>query len=186
VVTFSGDKLLGGPQCGIIVGSRERIAKLRKSPLKRVLRVDKITLAGLEAVLRLYRDPDTLAERLPTLQWLTRPRDDIAAAAQRLLPAVEMHLPSPYRVRIVDCQSQIGSGSLPVDLLPSMALAIDAGPLRRGAGAAVARLLAALRALPVPVIGRLSGDAVMLDLRCLDDDALFVGQLDRLAVLLSA
>ncbi len=182
VVTFSGDKLLGGPQCGIVVGSRELIARLRKSPLKRVLRVDKITLAGLEVVLRLYQDPDTLAARLPTLKWLTRPRDDIAAAAQRLLPAVEMHLPSPYHARIVDCQSQIGSGSLPVDLLPSVALAIDTGQLRRGAGAAVARLLAALRALPVPVIGRLSGDAVMLDLRCLDDEALFVGQLDRLAV----
>jgi L-seryl-tRNA(Ser) seleniumtransferase len=186
VVTFSGDKLLGGPQCGIVVGRRELIARLRKSPLKRVLRVDKITLAALEAVLRLYQDPDTLVERLPTLRWLTRPREDIAAAAQRLLPVVEMHLPHPYRVHVVDCQSQIGSGSRPVDLLPSVALAVDAGQLRRGTGAAVARLLAALRALPVPVIGRLSGDAVMLDLRCLDDEALFAGQLDRLAVSLSA
>lgn len=186
MVTFSGDKLLGGPQCGIVVGRRDLIARLRKSPLKRVLRVDKITLAALEAVLRLYRDPDTLAERLPTLKWLTRSHQEIAAAAQRLLTAVEMHLPPPYRVRIVDCQSQIGSGSLPVNLLPSVALAIDAGQSRRGAGAASARLLAALRALPVPVIGRLNGDAVMLDLRCLDDEGLFAGQLDRLAIPLSA
>ncbi len=186
LVTFSGDKLLGGPQCGIVVGRRDLIARLRKSPLKRVLRVDKLTLAALEAVSRLYQDPDALAERLPTLKSLTRPREEIAAVAQRLLPAVETHLPPPYRARIVDCQSQIGSGSLPVDLLPSVALAIDAGQSGRGGGAAASRLLAALRALPVPVIGRLSGAAVMLDLRCLDDEALFAGQLDRLAVSLSA
>jgi L-seryl-tRNA(Ser) seleniumtransferase len=180
VVTFSGDKLLGGPQCGIVVGSRAAIAKLRKSPLKRALRVDKITLAALAAVLQLYRDPDTLAARLPTLKLLTRPYDEIAAAARRLLPAVEARLPHPYRVRIVDCQSQIGSGSLPVDLLPSAALAIDVGKGRRGAGAAASRLLAALRALPVPVIGRLNGDAAVLDLRCLEDEARFTQQLEHL------
>jgi len=177
LVTFSGDKLLGGPQAGLVVGSADLIAALAKNPLKRALRLDKIRLAALEAVLRLYADPDRLAARLPALRLLTRTRDEIAASAGRLCSPVARALDGVASAAIVETSSQIGSGALPVSLLPSAGLALS--PLAFGGGA-VEALAQRLRALPVPVIGRIEGGRVVLDLRCLEDEAGFLAQLDRL------
>lgn len=178
LVTFSGDKLLGGPQAGLVVGKRELVARLKKNPMKRALRVDKMTLAALEAVLRLYLNPDRLHEELPTIAALSRPTADIAEQAQRLLPVLQQALSANYAVAIADCSSQIGSGSLPVDLLPSKALSVTVAGKRRGAQAE--RIAKAFRALPVPVIGRISDGAFLLDLRCMTDEAGFAAQLKHL------
>jgi len=180
IVTFSGDKLLGGPQCGLIVGREDLIAKIKKNPMKRALRVDKMTLAALDAVLRLYTNPDRLKQELPTLRWLTRPLGDIEAQARRVLPALRAGLGAQVEARIIACTSQIGSGSLPVDALPSTGIALK--PPARRRGAAVEVLATAFRALPVPVIGRIKDGAFMLDLRCLDDEAGFIAQLDQLRI----
>ncbi len=179
VVTFSGDKLLGGPQAGFIVGRADLVAGINKNPLKRALRIDKARLAALEATLKLYRDPDRLAERLPTLRLLTRPAADIAAVARRLRAAVETKLGESFTVEVVDCGSEIGSGALPRQTVPSAGLAIRPG-MKRGAGRALADLAASLRRLPMPVIGRVEGGALILDLRCLDDEAGFVANLAAL------
>jgi L-seryl-tRNA(Ser) seleniumtransferase len=179
LVTFSGDKLLGGPQAGLVVGRSELIGRLARNPLKRALRLDKIRLAALEAVLRLYADPDRLAERLPTLRLLARPAEQIRALGERLLPAVERAFRDVAEVAVIETKSQIGSGALPVSLLPSAAVALR--PLRQRAGAAVEALVRALRALPIPVIGRIEAGRVVLDLRCLEDEAGFIKQLDALS-----
>jgi len=179
VVTFSGDKLLGGPQAGLIVGRKPLIDRIRKCPLKRALRLDKMTIAALEATLRLYLDPDRLRQRLPALRLLSRPRDEIRACATRLQPAFAAVLGARATVDVVDCSSQIGSGSLPVDRLPSAALSIRMA----GRGGGLDRLAARLRALPRPVIGRIHDNALVLDLRCLeaDGEAVLLAQLPLLA-----
>ncbi len=188
MVTFSGDKLLGGPQAGIIVGRADLVARLKKNPMKRAMRCDKMTIAALSAILRLYADPDRLAERVPVLRLLARKEDEIAAMGGRILPSLATKFGDAAMVEIAPCQSQIGSGSLPAERLPSQALVIRPtgrkGSGGKRAGAALDRIAASFRALPVPVIGRVQDDAFWLDLRCLeaDNEAAFLAQLGRLEV----
>ena len=175
VVTFSGDKLLGGPQCGLIVGRAALIARVKRNPMKRAMRADKLVLAALGAILPMYRDPERLSERLPALRLLARRREDIEAQARRLRAALASALAGFAAVSVVTCRSQVGSGALPVEALESAALALRP---RRGHG--LGRLAAAFRALPLPVLGRVADRALLFDLRCLEDDTALLGQLPHL------
>ncbi len=179
LVTFSGDKLLGGPQAGFIVGRRKWIETINRNPMKRALRLDKIRIAALEATLRLYRDPDRLAARLPTLRLLARPRHEIEKLASRLLPAVAPRLGAAFSAEIKRCKSQIGSGSLPLETIESAALVIRPSAARSG-GRVLAALAAAFRRLPLPVIGRIEDQSLVFDLRCLEDEKRFVENLAKL------
>jgi len=178
LVTFSGDKLLGGPQCGFIIGRADLIAAINRNPMKRALRIDKIRLAALAATLCLYRDPARLVQRLPTLRLLARKSDDIAMVARQMLPSVHKAVAGQFSVDVVACQSQIGSGALPLATLPSAALAFT--PAKEGGGRQLSALAAALRELPVPIIGRIAEDALLLDLRCLEDEAGFLAMIAAL------
>ena len=178
IITFSGDKLLGGPQAGYIAGNRELIAQVNQNPMKRALRVDKIRLAAIEATLRLYRDPDRLAERLPTLRFLARKLDDIAAQAQRFLAPLAGAVGPNFVVEICSCESQPGSGALPLSTIPSAGLAVRS----LHGGGQLTNLAARMRALPIPIIGRIESDALILDLRCLDDEAGFAADIAALDI----
>jgi L-seryl-tRNA(Ser) seleniumtransferase len=178
LVAFSGDKLLGGPQAGIIVGRSDLIRRLKKNPLKRALRVGKLTLAALEPVLALHQTPELLAAQLPTLRLLTRNATAIEAQTVRLLPFVRAALEEAYAVTAAPMTSQIGSGALPVDQLPSYGLRVS----KAGKRGNLIRLAAILRELPRPVIGRVVDKAMWLDMRCLDaaDEPEFLAQLNSL------
>jgi L-seryl-tRNA(Ser) seleniumtransferase len=179
IVTFSGDKLLGGPQSGIIAGRRDLIDQIRNNPLRRALRSDKLTLAALSEVLKIYRKPETLARELPTLQYLVKDESLIREQAVFLAPQLASCLPADFTVTPQPCLSQIGSGAMPVQNIPSYALAINATT-----DADIRRLSEAMRRLPCPVIGRLHEGKFLLDLRCLDDDEKFVEQARHLEHLL--
>lgn len=172
LVTFSGDKLLGGPQAGLVVGRADLVRRLNENPLKRALRLDKGRLAALETVLRLYLNPDRLIDRLPTLRLLTRTEPDIRATAHRVLPGVQAAW-ADREVTVEACRSQIGSGALPIDLLASAAITL--------AGRGLDGLAGELRALPRPVIGRINGGRLLLDCRCLepDEEGAFLAQLPK-------
>ena len=178
LVTFSGDKLLGGPQAGIIVGRRDLVQACARNPIKRAVRLDKVRLAALEATLKLYRDPDSLPQKLPTLRYFTRSPAELRTLAERLLPALAPLAAQAFEVSIRDCRSQIGSGALPQETIPSVAIAIAPAPGEH-AGRRLDALAAALRRLPVPVIGRIEKGALLLDLRCLDDDTEFASQISH-------
>lgn len=178
IVTFSGDKLLGGPQAGLIVGKKALIDRIKRHPMKRALRVSKLTLAALEATLLAYRNPEHLLRDVPTLRLLTRPLAQIEALAARLQPRLSEALGAAWRVEVMPVASQVGSGSLPVDVIPSMALAIS--PAEAKSGTALNALATRLRELPVPVIGRIADNRLLLDLRCLEEEEAFAGQIELL------
>ena len=177
LITFSGDKLLGGPQCGIIAGKKSLIDRIRKNPLKRALRVDSMIIAALAEVLKLYRHPEKLTSTLPTLMHLTRPAADIKTQAQRLCTELSKHLPTTFKATTVPCHGQIGSGALPVETIPSFAVAIESYDAKDSD----IRLLAnELRKLPRPVIGRIHDGKLLLDMRCMDCEPVFIQQLPQL------
>lgn len=179
LVTFSGDKLLGGPQAGIIAGRASLIKQIKRNPMKRALRVDKMTIAALEAVLRLYGDPDRLIERSTSLRLLTRNVDDIHMQATRLSVPLGRVVQSVASCEVGSCRSQIGSGAQPAELLPSANLVLTPRSAR-GRGKSLQRLASAFRALPQPVIGRIEDGALLFDCRCLEDEAGFIAQLEQL------
>ena len=246
LVCFSGDKLLGGPQAGIIAGRAELIAQLKRNPLKRALRVDKLTLAALAATLNLYRNPAALPRQLPILRDLTRPADEIKAQASRLLPLVDAALngsakapaESPrsqiaqtqhskkqtkasaeshqsqmaqtlhskkqtkasaessqrptaraqsgtkrVQVQIKPCQSQIGSGALPLKVLPSWALVITPNAEPGNSAQALTQLTQTFRQLAQPVLGRIQSGSLVFDLRGLSEEESFIEQLSQLTKL---
>jgi L-seryl-tRNA(Ser) seleniumtransferase len=173
VVTFSGDKLLGGPQAGLIVGHKTVIAEINRNPLKRALRLDKGRLAALEVVLRMYLDPGRLAVRLPALRLLTRSENDIMATAERVRSAIASRWPG-RDIAVEPCRSQIGSGAMPIDLLPSSSVTIG--------GKSLENIAKELRGLPRPVIGRIARGQLVLDCRCLEpaDEEAFIAQIAKL------
>jgi len=183
LVTFSGDKLLGGPQAGLIVGKKALIDRINRHPLKRALRVSKLTLAALEATLMAYRHPERLAQDLPTLRLLTRPLEQISAMAQRIEPTLAAALGTAWTVTTEPVLSQVGSGSLPVDVIPSAALVCRFEAKR--AGKALKDLAKTLRQLPIPIIGRVTDNSLVLDLRCLEDEVDFLAQLQSLGLKIS-
>jgi len=182
LVTFSGDKLLGGPQCGIIAGRADLLVKIKKNPMKRALRVDKMTIAALSVMLGFYANPVRAVQKIPALRLLARPESEIRALAERLQPLVASRIKSAAMVETVACKSQVGSGALPVDALASAGLAIRPKTNKRGSGAALKRLAEAFRNLPLPVIGRIHEGRFVLDLRVLEDEDAFVQQLQFLDI----
>ncbi len=180
LVCFSGDKLLGGPQAGIIVGSRELISQINANPLKRALRIDKLTLAALVEVLKLYTEPERLTVELPIMRHLTRPLNEIESQSQRLTPTLERRLPD-FSVIPTDLYSQIGSGALPLRNITSAGLRVT--PVEKNSrNKQLQRITTRLRTLPRPVIGRVHEGSFWLDLRCLDDEQLFIEQLKNLTL----
>ncbi|MGV1098057.1 L-seryl-tRNA(Sec) selenium transferase [Thiovibrio sp. JS02] len=169
VVTFSGDKLLGGPQAGLILGKRKYIEAIKKNPMNRALRIDKFTLAGLEVVLRLYFDQEKALAQIPTLAMLTLPVPVIERRARRLRRILAKELGARCRLELKGIDSRVGGGALPEQPLPSRAVALS--PV----GLSVNELERRLRELPLPVIGRIENDCLLLDMRTVSDRE--VGQL---------
>ena len=163
IVSFSGDKLLGGPQAGLIVGRRELVERIKRNPLKRALRCDKLTLAALAATLRLYRTAPDLRAALPTLRWLTRPLAEMEAVGHAALPLLRSALGEGFVVTLVDSQSEIGSGALPVENLPTKAISLTHPT--RGANDIERRF----RTADPPIIGRIHDGRFLLDLRGIFD-----------------
>jgi L-seryl-tRNA(Ser) seleniumtransferase len=167
LVSFSGDKLLGGPQAGIVVGKREMIAKLKGNALKRALRCDKLTLAALSATLRLYLRSGNLAAELPTLRFLLRSVAEMKQLAPRARDILADRLGAQFRCEIIESTAQIGSGALPTEELPTIAIRVTHPGISANSIADIFR-----HAKP-PIIGRISDDAFQLDLRTIDDPAVF-------------
>src|SRR5262249_6306792 len=163
LVTFSGDKLLGGPQAGLVVGRRRLVEQLAQHPLARALRPCKLTLAALEATLRLYRAPPTLAGELPVLRPLTRSVQELDVIAEAALPRLRARLGSGYALSVVDSLAEVGSGAAPGVTLPSRAVMVEHPALDAETIAGRFR-----RATP-PVLGRITDGRFLLDLRTIGD-----------------
>lgn len=164
VITFSGDKLLGGPQSGIILGTKAILDAVKQNPLTRALRIDKLTLAALESTLRLFRDQEKAVNEIPTLRMLTMPLDDIRRKAERLCALLSDIGDSRLKVSQHSLSSQAGGGSLPLLEIPTVCVGISA------TGISVNRIESFLRRNSPPVIGRIEDDVFMMDVRTVQDD----------------
>ncbi len=166
VVTFSGDKLLGGPQAGIILGKKNIIEKIKSNPMNRAMRIDKFTLAGLESILRCYRDPDTVFDNVPTLAMIAAPVAVVNRRAKRLAKRLQKSLSGVCTINVVDLMSRVGGGAMPEQNLPSRGLSLVPS------GMSVSRLELLLRRLDTPIISRIENNQLLLDLRTIADDEL--------------
>ena len=166
VVTFSGDKLLGGPQAGIILGRKEIVDRIKKNPMNRALRIDKFTLAGLESILRFYRDPRTVLDKIPTLAMISAPSELVDRRAKRLARRLRKSIGDHCTVTMADVMSRVGGGAMPEQNLPSRGVALQP------AGMGVSHLESRLRTLDIPIIGRIEDDRLLLDMRTVADDEL--------------
>ena len=180
LVTFSGDKLLGGPQAGIIVGRRDLIERINANPMKRALRCDKMTIAALSSLLRIYNHPDQLPEHLPVLKTMMRDIEDIREVAASLTKKIAKRLSIIASVELIDCNSEIGSGALPDRTIPSAGIGVR--PLVKGDDECLSKIARAFRRLPIPVIGRIHKGQFMLDCRCLENIEAFSAQLAELKI----
>ena len=163
VVTFSGDKILGGPQAGLLVGKKSLIGRMNKNHLQRALRCGKLTLAALEGTLRRYRQSPDIAQEIPTLRSFTRPVDEIGDLGEELLPRLQSALGNGYRLTLEESTSQIGSGALPTEELPTVVIAIVHEMLNAN------RIAENFRRADPPIIGRIQDDRFLLDLRTIFD-----------------
>jgi L-seryl-tRNA(Ser) seleniumtransferase len=163
VVTFSGDKLLGGPQAGLVVGAAACLTQLSSNPLHRALRCGKLTIAALEATLRLYRQSADFASRVPTLRAFIRPLAEMEAIGRRVIPAIEEALGPGFHASLEDGSSQVGSGALPTEELPTKVIAVTHDGLE------VHRIAERFRRARPPIIGRVKDDRFLLDLRTIFD-----------------
>ena len=163
VVTFSGDKILGGPQAGLMVGKKELIGKMNRNPLQRALRCGKLTLAALEATLRRYRQSPDIVREIPTLRAFTRRMDEIHALGEALAPKLAAALGNEFQIQLQEATAQIGSGALPTEELPSVAIFVRHPKLSADA---IARKF---RSANPPIIGRIKDDRFLLDLRMIFD-----------------
>jgi len=159
IITFSGDKVLGGPQAGLVVGKKSWIAQMNKNPLKRALRCGKLTLAALEATLALYQQSADVAEEVPTLKAFTRPLQGIEEIGRRALPGLEKALGEGFQLSLEDSTAQIGSGALPTEEIPSKVIAI------RHRSLGPERIAEKFRRARPPILGRIREDRFLLDLR---------------------
>ncbi len=163
VITFSGDKLLGGPQAGLIVGKKEFIDRIKHNPLNRALRIDKFTLASLEAVLRHYYDLDQALTNIPTLRMLTQPVDLIKKRAKKLLLKFPASIQAICAMSLTPTISRVGGGAMPEHGLTSWAVAF------RPAHMPISAMEKGLRKLAIPIIGKVEDDSLLLDMRTIDD-----------------
>ncbi len=167
VITFSGDKLLGGPQAGIVVGKAIWVEKMKKHPLMRILRLDKLTLAALEATLKVYLDPDTAYTHIPTLQMLSTNREKLKKQAERLINFMGKHTCSLLGARVEETSGMVGGGAMPLAKLDSFAVTLS--PQNSSAKS----LETKLRHGNPPVVARIHEDKVILDLRCIQEDEMY-------------
>jgi L-seryl-tRNA(Ser) seleniumtransferase len=168
LVTFSGDKLLGGPQAGIIVGRADLVERIRQNPLRRALRPDKLTLAALAATLRLYRTAPDLTAVFPLLRAATRTLESVEETTYAAADLLAAALGPDYRIALVESECEVGSGALPGTMLPSRALAV--AHVRDGPDAVARRF----RAADPPIIGRIHDGTFLLDMRAIVDPATVV------------
>jgi L-seryl-tRNA(Ser) seleniumtransferase len=166
VVTFSGDKLLGGPQAGIIVGKQRYVEVLKRHPLNRALRIDKLTLAALEATLRHYLNPGAAVRDIPTLRMITAPLQEVHRRAQRLLRQLRGALGGDWSISVQADASEVGAGALPLTRIPTRAIRV------RSARMSAADIERCFRRHDPPVLGRVQQDAFLLDMRMVQDHEL--------------